>query len=47
MQVCNFAAIIYLQVDKIILSHFLGLNFVTFYELGQKAANAVKRSLCF
>lgn len=42
MQICNFAAIIYLQADKIILSHFLGLNFVTFYELGQKAANAIK-----
>lgn len=42
MQICNFTAIIYLQVDKIILSHFLGLSFVTFYELGQKAANAVR-----
>jgi O-antigen/teichoic acid export membrane protein len=42
MQICNFAAIIYLQADKVILSHFLGLNFVTFYELGQKAANAIR-----
>lgn len=42
MQICNIAAIIHLQADKIILSHFLGLNFVTFYELGQKAANAVR-----
>jgi O-antigen/teichoic acid export membrane protein len=42
MQVCNFAAMIYFQADKIILSHFLGLNFVTFYELGQKAANAIR-----
>jgi len=42
MQVCNLAAIIYSQADKIILSHFLGLNFVTFYELGQKAANAIR-----
>lgn len=42
MQVCNFAAIIYTQADKIILSHFLGLSYVTFYELGQKAANAVR-----
>jgi O-antigen/teichoic acid export membrane protein len=42
MQICNFAAIIYMQVDKIILSHFLGLSFVTFYELGQKAANAIR-----
>ncbi|MCK4403464.1 MAG: oligosaccharide flippase family protein [candidate division Zixibacteria bacterium] len=42
MQICNFAAMIHLQADKIILSHFLGLNFVTFYELGQKAANAVR-----
>jgi len=42
MQICNFAAMIHMQADKIILSHFLGLNFVTFYELGQKAANAVR-----
>ena len=42
MQLCNFAAIIYTQVDKIVLSHFLGLSYVTFYELGQKAANAVR-----
>jgi len=42
MQICSFAAIIYTQADKVILSHFLGLNFVTFYELGQKAANAIK-----
>lgn len=42
MQICNFAAMIHLQADKIILSHFLGLNYVTFYELGQKAANAVR-----
>jgi len=42
MQVCNLAAIIYTQVDKIILSHFLGLSYVTFYELGQKAANAAR-----
>ncbi len=42
MQICNFADIIHLQADKIILSHFLGLNFVTFYELGQKAANGIR-----
>ncbi len=42
MQVCNFAVMIHMQADKIILSHFLGLGFVTFYELGQKAANAVR-----
>jgi O-antigen/teichoic acid export membrane protein len=42
MQICNFAAIIYTQTDKVILSHFLGLSFVTFYELGQKAANAIR-----
>jgi O-antigen/teichoic acid export membrane protein len=42
MQICNFAAIIYTQADKVILSHFLGLSFVTFYELGQKAANAIR-----
>jgi O-antigen/teichoic acid export membrane protein len=42
MQICNLAAIVYTQADKIILSHFLGLNFVTFYELGQKTATAVR-----
>jgi O-antigen/teichoic acid export membrane protein len=42
MQVCNLAAIIYTQADKIILSHFMGLTFVTFYELGQKTAGAVR-----
>ena len=42
MQICNFAVMVHSQADKIILSHFLGLSFVTFYELGQKAANAVR-----
>jgi O-antigen/teichoic acid export membrane protein len=42
MQICSFAVMIHTQVDKIILSHFLGLSFVTFYDLGQKAANAVR-----
>lgn len=42
MQICNFAVMVHTQADKIILSHFLGLSFVTFYELGQKAANAVR-----
>jgi O-antigen/teichoic acid export membrane protein len=42
MQICSLAALVHLQTDKIILSYFLGLNFVTFYELGQKAASAVK-----
>jgi len=42
MQICNFASMIHLQADKLILSYFLGLNFVTFYELGQKAARAIK-----
>lgn len=42
MQICNFAAMVYMQADKIILSYFLGLSFVTFYELGQKAANAIR-----
>jgi O-antigen/teichoic acid export membrane protein len=42
MQICNFALMVHTQADKIILSHFLGLGFVTFYELGQKAANAVR-----
>ncbi|MDP2959917.1 MAG: oligosaccharide flippase family protein, partial [candidate division Zixibacteria bacterium] len=36
MQICNLAILVHLQMDKIILSYFLGLNFVTFYELGQK-----------
>jgi O-antigen/teichoic acid export membrane protein len=42
MQICSLASLVHLQTDKIILSYFLGLNFVTFYELGQKAASAVK-----
>ena len=42
MQVCNLALMVHTQADKIILSHFLGLGFVTFYDLGQKAANAVR-----
>jgi O-antigen/teichoic acid export membrane protein len=42
MQISNFAFIMHQQADKIILSHFLGLNFVTFYELGQKAANGIR-----
>ena len=42
MQICNLALMVHTQADKIILSHFLGLGFVTFYELGQKAANAVR-----
>ncbi len=42
MQICNFAMMVQTQADKIILSHFLGLSFVTFYDLGQKAANAVR-----
>ena len=42
MQICNFAVMVHTQADKIILSHFLGLSFVTFYDLGQKAANAVR-----
>jgi len=42
MQICSLAALVHLQMDKIILSYFLGLNFVTFYELGQKTATAVK-----
>jgi O-antigen/teichoic acid export membrane protein len=42
MQISSFAFIMHQQADKIILSHFLGLNFVAFYELGQKAANGIK-----
>lgn len=42
MQICNLATLVHLQMDKIILSYFLGLSFVTFYELGQKAATTVK-----
>jgi O-antigen/teichoic acid export membrane protein len=42
MQISSFAFIMHQQADKIILSHFLGLNFVTFYELGQKAANGIR-----
>jgi O-antigen/teichoic acid export membrane protein len=42
MQICNFAVMVHSQADKIILSHFLGLSYVTFYDLGQKAANAVR-----
>lgn len=42
MQICNLAYIVHTQADKIILSHFLGLNFVAFYELGQRAANGIR-----
>lgn len=42
MQICSLASLIHMQADKIILSHCLGLSFVTFYELGQKAALAVR-----
>ncbi len=42
MQICSFATMVHLHADKIILSYFLGLSFVTFYELGQKAANAIR-----
>lgn len=42
MQLSSFAFLMHQQADKIILSHFLGLNFVTFYELGQKAANGIR-----
>lgn len=42
MQICNLASLVHLQTDKIILSYFLGLSFVTFYDLGQKAASAMK-----
>jgi len=41
-QLGNLASLIHFQTDKIIISYFLGLNFVTFYELGQKVANAVR-----
>lgn len=41
-QLGNLASLVHFQTDKIIISYFLGLNFVTFYELGQKVANAVR-----
>lgn len=41
-QLGNLASLIHFQTDKIIISYFLGLNFVAFYELGQKVANAVR-----
>jgi O-antigen/teichoic acid export membrane protein len=41
-QLSNLASLVHLQADKIIISYFLGLGFVTFYELGQKVANAVR-----
>ncbi len=41
-QLGNLASLIHFQTDKIIISYFLGVNFVTFYELGQKVANAVR-----
>ncbi len=40
MQVSNIAGMVHLQTDKVVISYFLGLNFVTFYELGQKIATA-------
>jgi O-antigen/teichoic acid export membrane protein len=42
MQICSWAGIINFQSDKLVLSHFLGLSWVTFYELGQKVAMALR-----
>jgi len=42
MQICSWAGVINFQSDKVILSYFLGLNWVTFYELGQKIAMALR-----
>jgi len=42
MQLSTVAGIVHFQTDKIIISYFLGLNFVTFYDLGQKIATGVR-----
>ena len=42
MQLSTIAEMVHFQVDKIIISYFLGLNFVTFYDLGQKIATGVR-----
>jgi O-antigen/teichoic acid export membrane protein len=41
-QLSNLSSLVHFQADKIIISHFLGLNYVAFYELGQKVANALR-----
>jgi len=42
MQLSTIAGVVHFHTDKIIVSYFLGLNFVTFYELGQKIAQGVR-----
>jgi len=39
IQIARFAEITNLQVDKILLGHFISMGSVTFYELGSKIAN--------
>ncbi len=42
LQISKFSEVINFQFDKVCVSYFLGLGFVTFYELGAKAIFAVR-----
>jgi O-antigen/teichoic acid export membrane protein len=42
VQTSRLADLIYLHVDKLLLSHFVGLGAVTFYELGGKVAGLTR-----
>ena len=42
VQISRVADLIYLHIDKLLLSHFVGLGSVTFYELGAKVAGLTR-----
>lgn len=42
VQTSRFADLVYLHVDKLLLSHFVGFGAVTFYELGGKVAGLTR-----
>jgi O-antigen/teichoic acid export membrane protein len=42
VQTSRFADLVYLHIDKLLLSHFVGFGAVTFYELGGKVAGLTR-----
>jgi len=42
VQISRFADLVYLHIDKLLLSHFVGFGAVTFYELGGKVAGLTR-----